>query len=308
MRKILLVIAISFCGYAWAIEQHEISPQKPKGQAKTEQAGTERNPVTIKILPPQDAEAKATKEEEYRKEKSVQDEKLVDATVWLFRVTTALALFTFGLWFATVRLGRDAKKSNERQAREMERSLSLAEKQMALVGMQVDNAIKQTTIYREEYFSAHRPRLVVRRVSIIEDNGIFRIQYFVYNIGDSRATIVAISDRVWLPTETENLPAIPDYEVSVEMNTILESGHWMGKLHTPAREIQDKLAFIYGHNLALKDIISSIKEFSSGILFLGFIEYEDQIGTTRNTAFLRQFDFKTERFNPINHPDYEFQD
>ena len=82
------------------------------------------------------------------------------------------------------------------------------------------------------------------------------------------------------------------------------------KEYTPPLGIQRQVGFLLGYARARNQVVTPSRDMEDvgGILFLGFIEYQDQVGTTRNTAFLRQFDSETGRFNPIQHPDYEYQD
>jgi hypothetical protein len=278
------------------IEKPKSQSQKNEKRAAKDQRGTGASPLIVKVLPTQGANPptpeSAKKQHDY-----------TSAEWWLVYITGTLAVFTLGLmlytarlWGATVKLGEDAQKTSERQAHEMQESLRIA-------AIAAEAAKESSETARKEFFSAHRPRLVVRQISHIEDKGAYGIQYFIHNIGDSPAKVVTVSEKVWLPTRTENLRATPPYGPSEPVGVTLKSGHWMGRLHVPPMDMQEQFAFVLGSDMALDNI-----EKVDGILFLGFIEYEDQAGTTRNTAFLRQFDFKTERFNPIQHPDYEYQD
>jgi hypothetical protein len=44
------------------------------------------------------------------------------------------------------------------------------------------------------------------------------------------------------------------------------------------------------------------------MLFLGYVIYEDGNNVKRRTAFLREYRYDLRRFEPILHPDYEYQD
>ncbi len=212
--------------------------------------------------------------------------------------SVAIAIFTGTLWRATTGLQALAVK----QAEDMKESLRVA-------NIAAEAAKESADTARKEFFSAHRPRLIVRQISRLEDKNMYGIQYFIYNVGDSPAKIVSVSESVWLPTQTENLRAIPPYGPSIPVGKTLKSGQWMGRLHVPPPDMQGQLGFLLGYGRARNQVVTlNSLDDNSGVLLLGFIEYEDQVGTTRNTAFLRQFDSKTGRFNPINHPDYEYQD
>lgn len=148
---------------------------------------------------------------------------------------------------------------------------------------------------RQEFIAAHRPRLIVRQVSI--DGGI--LQYFIYNVGDSPAKITQICESDWLPGNADNLSALPPYSDSIEVGVTLKSGQWMGRRFrsSNAEELQFRLGAgaIRKHDQPV-------------ILVLGLISYEDNLGTMRNTAFLRRYDFSNGRFARIDDPDYEYQD
>ena len=125
-RIMAIVLVVLFAGVANSSDKPNLKTADPKNNAETEQRGSDKNPVTVKVLPSTDAEAKAAQEEKYRNDKSIQDEKLADATVLLAYVTIVLAGFTALLWLATFNLARDAKRTADRQTREMQESLRIA--------------------------------------------------------------------------------------------------------------------------------------------------------------------------------------
>ena len=112
MRTLIAIaLFVAFTCSVYSKEQPIGKAGECQDIAKAEERGTEASPLTIKILPAQDAAEKAAKEEEHRKEKAHEDSLLASATVWLALVTTALAVFTAFLWNATVKLVREAKRT-----------------------------------------------------------------------------------------------------------------------------------------------------------------------------------------------------
>jgi hypothetical protein len=122
----ILVLVVLFAGVAYSKEHPNTETAETKKAPEAEQRGSNNNPVTVKILPSPDADAKAAKEEDHRQDKAIDDKRVMWATIWLAVVTTILAGVTAGLWIATYSLASDAKDAASRQAREMKISLRIA--------------------------------------------------------------------------------------------------------------------------------------------------------------------------------------
>lgn len=128
MRFIAFALAVIITsGIAHSAEAPNPKGTKVKNSAEDVQRGTDEKPFSVKILPSESAKDEAAQAEKWRKEKSIQDQELVDATVLLARVTIALAFFTFLLWLATYCLARDAKATAAQQAKDMQHSLTIAQ-------------------------------------------------------------------------------------------------------------------------------------------------------------------------------------
>jgi len=194
--------------------------------------------------------------------------------------TILIAIFTLTLWLSTSRL---AELTND-----------------------------TITLARQEFLASHRPKIVVRRVSPMTDNeGIATgVQYSIHNIGDEVATIVAISEKIWLPASEENLHPTPPYEPARQVRIKINSGDSQSFMYEEAApNVRNDLAFRFGYMETFNQTLGLSGEGGgSGILFLGYIDYLDAAGKKRQTAFLRRFIFETKRFDPITHPDYEYQD
>jgi hypothetical protein len=49
-------------------------------------------------------------------------------------------------------------------------------------------------------------------------------------------------------------------------------------------------------------------DIAGDIHFFGYMQYRDNIGIVRRTAFCRRYDIRTRRFSVVDDPDYEFSD
>jgi hypothetical protein len=301
MRWLLLLIVCVVSSVAYS-EQPQATQLKKASQA--EKIGTDNEPFFVKIVPAQDAEEKAAKEEEHRKEKAQEDKRLADATVWLAAVTTILALFTALLWWATYKLSRDAKQTADRQAKEMQESLSIAKES-------ADTAWQSVDLARQEFITTHRPKIIVRRVSIDMAKGVgipdvLAAEFIFANIGNTKAILVEMSAKFWLPNGTVNLPPIPPYGDREYPGITLDSGESFPFKHLSTANVTNEYNFRLGH--AQETLAQGYPTDFPPLLFIGYIIYEDGLKRQRRTAFLRSYDFSTKRFSPIDDPDYEYQD
>lgn len=269
-------------------------------QSKTEERGTERSPLMVRVLPSPDAAEREAKDEASRTEKVVEDRRLVYATIALAAITGALALFTGGLWFATYSLGKEAKESAKRQADEMQRSLQIAEQS-------VEAAKKQAEVSREEFFYAHRPRVVVRREQARSAPDQRGINFVLANMGDLVATNIVANVNVRIIPASEQasfeLQSLPPY-----------GGAWIdvGKLiGVPGRGNRTDLmagerAFIFIQSNDINDqSMASIKRGESLLYFFGLVNFDDPGGARRESAFFRTYHALSEKFEAKDDPDYE---
>ena len=117
MRLILVAAMFALVGVAYSEDQPQPKPIEAKKAPQSEERGTDKSSLSIKILPAQDTENKAAKEDEYRKEGAEEGKRTTNATVWLAFVTTALAVFTAGLWWATRKLVINAEDTSKKEIR-----------------------------------------------------------------------------------------------------------------------------------------------------------------------------------------------
>lgn len=116
MRSLVLFAAlIALSTYSAA--QAQLHTAQATKTPKSETLGSVDRPLSVKIMPAKDAETKTAEEEKNRKEKAHEDRWLTNSTILLSGVTTILAIFTGGLWYATYKLVSEAKDTAERQLR-----------------------------------------------------------------------------------------------------------------------------------------------------------------------------------------------
>jgi hypothetical protein len=117
MRILIAALLIFISGIAASKGHPTVEPQKAETTAQKEQPGTDKNPLTVKVLPLEDAHEQAEKAEHHRQEKANEDWWLTKSTIWLAAWTTILAIFTFCLWLATRNLVREDQDTAKRELR-----------------------------------------------------------------------------------------------------------------------------------------------------------------------------------------------
>ena len=303
-RMVLVVVAL--CLNASVRASPEPSPPPPavageKSPLKVEanqqtaptQQGTRDNPVVVKGIEAERAAEHRAQERDDSLEKHKRETDLVYWTYVVAIATGVLAALTFILaciaggqllmfWFQ-LRLTQKAVADAEKAACSARESADLA---------------------RQEFVASHRPRMAVRRLTWIIDAGGSHIgvSYAIKNVGDGPGTVAAISAKVWNASSREDLPPVPPYVDAQQVNIPLKSGDWIDTRHTMDSGLINDLAFLIGFENVRKG------DPKPNMLFLGYIDYVDNEGRKLQTGFLRRFDFELGRFEPIQHPDYEYQD
>lgn len=163
---------------------------------------------------------------------------------------------------------------------------------------------------RDEFIATHRPRIVVRDVSIDyigeteEDKNMVevKIDYSIANTGDTpamirmrNATLVLTRNILVNVANANTLPARPKYDVmhNIVEDRILDGGESITRTHTQEMNRTD-----WGM------LHTSMH---SGFV-VGFIRYEDKQKRRFLTAFCRLHDRVTNRCFVAESADYEYQD
>lgn len=125
MLKILLfALVLMFSPFAQSQEHPTQKSVMIKNKSQQDKLGTHEFPLTVEIIPSKKAEEVAGNQEKQESEKLINDTLIARSTVALAVFTCLLFVFTAALWKATVKLGRDAKETSEKQFKQMEASLS----------------------------------------------------------------------------------------------------------------------------------------------------------------------------------------
>jgi len=158
----------------------------------------------------------------------------------------------------------------------------------------------------------HRPLLIVRHVVVkgIDKDGElvgtgFTDGYVqVANIGVLPATLLYLHAEWWfgetLPIENPALIAVEDARPPIPM-----SPGSVRKVPIPNREISvPEFAAI---NHAVQGTTPSFGEEVGTIHLIGYARYSDEIGP-RRTFFCFRYDTTLRRFEPVDHPSYNYED
>ncbi|MBU6480474.1 MAG: hypothetical protein KGS09_08025 [Nitrospirae bacterium] len=292
MGRITGLLLISILSLGNGVIQSQPSPpfitKDNRQKADTQPRGTEQSPIVVEI---QKSNSETDQDKKDRDEKSANDQLLTKFTGALVLVgIVQAAIFIFQLFV----FGRQARRLRETVA-EMKIATRATEKAAIAAEQNVE-------IARHEFIATHRPKIIVRRFSInkVGDDGeSVDIGYEMVNTGESLATVVCSSTKLWWHTPTKPLPAIPPYAAKIVQSIPIETGMLVT---VPSQPVTD-FEFVAGFEEESDATTTGDRLFA-----LGYIEYKDTIGKIRRTAFLRRYDFKAKRFDIIPHSDYEYAD
>lgn len=292
MRAILVAlfsIAVALNVYAQSPKQKQPLPKSDAAQhdTKPDERGTNEAPLIIKVLPPPDEAEKTAADKQERQDKSKSDWSLVGLTGVLAVIGVA-QIIVFSIQAYRLRQTVD----------EMKIATKATEKAAAA-------AMKSAELARDEFTATYCPRLIIRRVRIYQAADVpFEVHYEIANIGGTRARIVEISARLWMPDIKKSFfPSIPPYAMGDKcIEIFVESGAPYRGRHIVvlSQEIEE-----HALRLSFTEGVFSQGQ-SKDAYFLGYIVYLDLLNRRFETAFLREYDFHTKRFSPVNDPDYEY--
>lgn len=179
----------------------------------------------------------------------------------------------------------------------------LVEKQVAIAAAQTDILIKQKEISRQQFAAAHRPKLIVRRISLDKfgANEHATVQYIVANVGDTPGRIVESNATIRIYRAGGRTPQIPEY--SDETSS-------MGNLTvSPGPGLPLKVDSIYRITEELWDAVYPTPSEVGGAMYvIGYIVYRGADDVLRHYTFGRKFDPSSTRFAIMNDPNYEYGD
>lgn len=215
------------------------------------------------------------------------------ALVFLWKIIKTLdagsalitAIATAVLTWVTYLLVKLAREQSEATSR-----------QLAISGTQADVQLKQQQIERLQFLTMHRPRIILRDVSLIAEDGVQKILYSLVNSGGTKAIIV----ESWIFAEW---PA----QGSAIRNPLSRGHDDLGRVEIPGGGVLER-------DYIVPDSITwyaSLKVFTTAVLplhFAGAILYEDDLGNRRRSVFRRIHRPDTDRFERTTDPDQEYAD
>lgn len=162
---------------------------------------------------------------------------------------------------------------------------------------------------KQEFVTSHHPKLRLHSVSLdygsIQVGGIgraWKIQCFIDNIGGSAATIKE-SNLTFKKLE-DPLPGLLPF--SEESHALIEKPiahgeYTIGLLYLSLQD--DAIKILRQYETALNAGSQMTK---TDLYLFGYIDYLDNIGASRRTAFCRQYNIKTKRFTRVKDEDHEY--
>lgn len=284
----LLLIPIS----ASSDNQAQTNTQKGHQKSQSDNKGSEKSPVFIKVIPTEPTHAQAEQEKNDKNDKSFNEKAMVWFTGALTVATVILAFFTYRLWSATVKMSKDAKDTADRQASEMINSLALTKESLDLA--------------RKEFISTHRPKLIVRGITMkphshpslpIEPGKPMIVEAVIINIGDSPAEIFNSNATILVGGRTfgARTPFGPAHD---NFNGVKLAPGGAYTIVVTADKVHFENAGQY----------APVRNGEKVIYFFGYMMYRDDLGNERRTTFCRRYDPNAERFILVDNSDYEHAD
>jgi hypothetical protein len=305
MRALIAAIVFCWCGLVLASGQ----PSRPTGQpvapaqqqqaALTQQAaqiderGSEQAPFVVKLYEAQENNKVANREEADRRERTNADWWVI----FIGKVTALILIVQAGVFIFQ---GYQLRETVKEMKTATKATLKVAEEAAA-----IGDAAKAA------FLAAHRPRLIVRQVSISElvidpelTSSIGAISYTIANTGNLPTTIVECRIQIRHGGDNRELEIIDDGRPIYEG----PPGACVGKEVLAGASIRETYV---DEGSAVADFIALAKmgrpqDVPFGLF--GYITYEDEMKVQRTTAFWRRYSNETGRFVAADDPDYEYQD
>lgn len=208
-----------------------------------------------------------------------------------------------------VSLTADLAESSKKSAEAATVNANAAAASNALTRESNEITKEATELTRQSIVLAHRPRLLVKNIIVRvpegrKDRHTERLaetladsggEMYVVNIGRTKAKMTQMHSEVLIGAQ---LPMVPPYDgkagAAVDIS-IPPGGHrWF---RFPSER--------YRHERG----VNQINQYGEHLWVLGWLEYTDDLGNPRRTAFCRDWSTTTERFSPVkDDPDYEYAD
>lgn len=212
-------------------------------------------------------------------------------------------------------------------------SLALAETQIGL--LEQSNTLTRdsntstqqaTELTRQSFVLSNRPRLIIRNVVLDEPSreirsgrraddepiGQVKGRFRIANSGNGVATVKGSYRRVFNDV-SQRLPMEPPYNMDFGMSclpvgTTLQAGEAEECSFVGSGPTEDQIGeAILGKpgpgSRTGEHWVTQLE-----LYVLGWVDYTDELGITRGTAFCRRYERNLDRFLPVDNPDYENAD
>jgi hypothetical protein len=162
-----------------------------------------------------------------------------------------------------------------------------------------------TDLARAEFISTHRPKIMVRRFRLHNDDlgGDFvEVHLTVVNKGSTKAQIEQAKGMVYFRSPDSAWPYDFDiYEGQMQISQkVLPAGGMTDAKITSIESFEHARGKYPSVSLSVPGV---------SVYVAGLIGYKDDIiGITRTTAFLRELNHSNHRFSAVGDDDYEYQD
>jgi hypothetical protein len=242
--------------------------QKKGRAANSDQRGTEDRPLFVSVVGVPVVEVQGGPQAEQKATETANKENNGSTLYWGVAIDAWIAAFTLGLFVIGAL------------------TAIVFIFQSILLRRQLGEMVKAIDLGNREFISTHRPRLRVRRFRA--NVSPIAISYVVVNIGGSAAHIKKSEITVMVPVQVGHdwKECVPEL-LPMEART-LASGESYLFIARPAKLIEHRCR--------------------RDIEIRGIIDYTDDAKVTRQTAFWRIHDPKSQSFSAKGGPDYEYED
>jgi hypothetical protein len=161
-------------------------------------------------------------------------------------------------------------------------------------------ALAQADISRKSFISQFRPRIPIRSIWLLEEDGALVIEIWLTNRGETSAHIIGSDIRIgWeIPRELKKIAVASAVFEPISLSP--------GRDHSVSIDVTEKIAGPF--NLSKMCVDEMGREQEAWILCLGHVIYRDDANVYRSTAFFRRYDLKSKRFIAAGDPEDEFCD
>lgn len=202
------------------------------------------------------------------------------ATIALAVITFFLAIFTGALWWTTLQLSRDARKTGESQADRMQESISEATRATAamqsIATATKENALLMHDVMRKQMraYLAFDTALCVPQDDITKWR--FEVRFFIKNFGHTIANAVNVKSVLQIMEAP-----LPD---SIDLNLPVEENKAAANI-TPGQVFYFRASL---DRMLTEQEIVEIKKTGTRVMYLyGTIRYEDIFGDVHYTNFCK---------------------